>query len=83
MDALERLVRAFEGRVGVDARHLGSGETVIAGEVDRPFPAGSGAELLVLLADAEAAAASTIDARVEGAGTYRDARCGSGVLRRL
>lgn len=85
MRAIGRFVDGFDGNAAVYARHLGTGREMIVGEVDRPFPTGSAAKVLVLLAFAERVAAGDIDptARVGMTASYRDARPGSGVLRHL
>ena len=83
MDEVHALVGEFDGRAAVYGRHLGTGAEVVVGDVGRPFPTGSAAKQLVLLAFADAVAAGAIDpdVRVEVTEAYRDARPGSGVLR--
>lgn len=85
MDGIERLAQDFDGQVGVYGRRLDTDESIVVGDIDRPFPTGSAAKFLVLLAFADAVASGSIDAgeRVRISAKYRDARGGSGVLRHL
>lgn len=85
MEAVAALVRAFDGRAAAYGRRLDTGESFEVGEVDRDFPTGSAAKLLVLLAYASLVEAGRLrpDERVEVDAAYRDARGGSGVLRHL
>lgn len=81
MQEIEDLVASFDGRAVVYGRRLDTGEDLAVGEVDRRFPTGSAAKVLVLLAFVEAVAAGKIDPsqRTTVDATYRDARQGSGV----
>jgi beta-lactamase class A len=85
VDDVGDLVRAFDGRAAVFARRLDAERSVEVGEVDRAFPTGSAAKLLVLLAYAQLVADGSVhpDVRVRLEAPYRDARGGSGLLRHL
>ena len=82
---LDAFVSAVDGRVGVYARNLTTGEELTAGLAGERFPTGSAAKALVLAAYATAVEAGELDPhhRVELDAAYRDARRGSGVLRHL
>lgn len=82
---MRALLERFDGRAAVFGRRLDTADELVVGEVDRPFPTGSAAKFLVLVAFADGVAQGTIDPdrRVELDAAYRDARLGSGVLRHL
>lgn len=85
MNDLEALVDGCDGRSAIYGRQLDDGRELAVGEVDRSFPTGSAAKILVLLAFAHAVEAGSVDPgeRVEVTASYRDARLGSGVVRHL
>jgi len=85
VDDLDALVSRVDGQAAVYARRLDRAEEIVVGPVDEPFPTGSAAKQLVLLAFAAAVDAGEVDPgrRITVTEAYRDARPGSGVLRFL
>lgn len=85
MRDVEALIGAVDGLASAYAHRLDAEGEVAIGPVDRLFPTGSAAKLLVLLAFAEQVEAGAIDPelRVTMTAAFRDARPGSGVLRYL
>lgn len=85
MQEVHDLAEAVDGEVAIYARRLDTGESLTVGAIDVPFPTGSAAKFLVLLAFADHVEKGIVDpaTRVTLDATYRDGRLGSGVLRHL